>query len=57
MTCKTRAKSAARALQTETGWSYSECLRLVRIAAEGGETVDAVLAREGRTRTGKAVER
>ena len=49
---KSKEKSEARALQAETGWSYSECLRLVRLAAhEGNVTVDEVLAREGRTRT------
>lgn len=48
---KTKEKSTARALQKETGWTYSECLRLTRIALADGTTIDEVLAREGRSRT------
>ncbi len=50
---KTKEKTLARSLQDETGWSYSECLRLARIAIAGGVTVDEALAREGRTRSSK----
>lgn len=34
MTKKNKYKTRARALQEETGWSYSECLRLVRTKTE-----------------------
>ena len=47
---KSKEKTAARALQAETGWSYSECLRIVRLALAESVTADAVLAREGHTR-------
>lgn len=34
MTAKSSEKTRARALQQDTGWSYSECLRLVRTKTE-----------------------
>ncbi len=34
MTTKSSEKKRARALQEDTGWSYSECLRLVREKTE-----------------------
>lgn len=42
MADNTREKKEARALQSRTGWSYSECLRCVRTmtAAE----IDALVA-------------
>lgn len=50
MSAKTKEKTMARALQQETGWTYSECLRVVRLALVANTMVDAVLASEGRTR-------
>ena len=34
MTAKTSDKKRARALQEDTGWSYMECLRVVREKTE-----------------------
>lgn len=34
MTAKNADKKRARALQEDTGWSYSECLRIVREKTE-----------------------
>ena len=51
MTAKSKDKTLARSLQEETGWTYSECLRLVRIALAEGIEVGEVLRREGRTRS------
>jgi hypothetical protein len=41
MTMKTPEKKRARALQEQTGWSYSECLRLVRTKTE--DEIDVVI--------------
>jgi hypothetical protein len=47
MTIKSRNKTRARELQEKTGWSYSECLRLVR--EHPSETIESLMmAHEGK---------
>lgn len=41
MSSKTREQKRARALQAETGWSYTECLRLVLAKSE--DEIDVVM--------------
>lgn len=44
MSSKSRDQKRVRALQTKTGWSYSECLRLVRDQSLSDAAVDALIA-------------
>jgi hypothetical protein len=42
MTTKSPEKKRARALQEQTGWAYSDCLRCVRTMTE--EQIDVLIA-------------
>ena len=47
MSSKTKEQKRAREIQTRTGWSYSECLRLA-LQGMNDEAINALIAmREG----------
>lgn len=49
MSCETREKTLARALQEDTDWSYSECLRCVRTLTE--DEIDALILQREKAAT------